>query len=88
MKISTLIEFALIATLIGINLLIIDPIVGTNRWAAYAASLAMFAVLFIAMDKLEVRFDFEFLRKKIDGQMGAWFVAALLLMPFFLSMVI
>ena len=85
MKISTLIEIILIAILIWINLLVIEPFMDANRWAAYGVSLAMFGVVFFLLEKLESRF--EFFRKKVDGQMGAWFVAALLLMPFFLSMV-
>ena len=85
MKIGTLFGVTLCVILLGINLLIIEPFFDTNRWAAFAASFAMLFLLSFVLGKLEDRF--EFFSRKVDGQMGAWYIAALLFMPFFLSMI-
>lgn len=85
MKIGTLLGVTLFAILLGINLLIVEPFFETNRWAAYGASFALFFLLSFVLGKLEDRF--EFLSREVDGQMSAWYIAALLFMPFFFSMI-
>lgn len=85
-KIGTLLGVTLCAIVLGINLLIIEPLFDANRWAAFAASFATLFLLSLLLGKLEDRF--EFLSRKVDGQMGAWYIAALLFMPFFFSMIV
>lgn len=86
MKISTLFYMVFIVILLSFYFFVIDPLIGPDRWVGWLFYFVMFTGLMLTMEKLEARF--EFLRKKVDGQMCAWFVAALLFMPFFLSMVI
>lgn len=86
MKIGTIINLIIVMITFAIFFFVIDPLFSSNRVAAYMIYMVLFLGLMFVTQKLEERF--EFFRKKVDGQMGAWFVAALLFMPFFLSMVI
>lgn len=86
MKIGTLLEIVFVVILLTVYFYVIDPFAGSNRWVAYAGYMALFIGLIFVMRKLEKRF--EFLSKKLDMQLSVLFVAALLLMPFFLSMII
>ncbi|WP_147433958.1 hypothetical protein [Planomicrobium sp. Y74] len=63
----------------------IDPLVSTNRVAAYLIYMVLFFGLIFVMQKLEDRF--EFFQKKMDGQLGVLLIIVIFVLPLFLSMV-
>ena len=85
MKVGTLLYMVLVMILLSVFFFVIEPRLGENRWAAYAVYMALFFGLLVVSQKLEERF--EFLRRKMDGTLGALMIFGLVATPFFLSMV-
>lgn len=85
MKIGTIINLILVMITFAIFFFVIDPLVSTNRVAAYLIYMILFIGVTFTTQKLEDRF--EFFQKKMDGQLGVLLIIAIFVLPLFLSMV-
>ncbi|MFD1030148.1 hypothetical protein [Metaplanococcus flavidus] len=86
MKVGTLLFLVLVALLLSIYFYIVEPLSGANRWAAYAVYLVLFVGLIVVIHQLENRY--ELLRRKLSMVLSVLFVAGLLSLLFFLSIII
>lgn len=85
MKIGTVISSGLVMITFVIFFFVIDPLLTSNRIAAFLIYMILFLGIVSVTQKLEDRF--EFFQKKMDGQLAVILIIVIFALPFFWSMV-